>query len=647
MSILRSFKAPSGLALFLALVAAICAQAAPPRQRTRAQPSAILVEDFEDGISAWTTNDGDAGADPEKVRLCSIHLVSPGAPGVGGARCALIEFNQAENNWASVTTKVQGALWAKAGCNQLSLSLKGDGGHAPVRLVFRVVFEQEKVRKDLSYFHDLSLEHWDWRKFTIPLSAFKSADGRPLGREEVAHASMLQFVQSGRIERTRFFVDDLRVERGTARIAGPPARPSREIEVALSFDRVVGVSRLQIGVNLPARVVEALDDPAQLSALSDALSRLTPCTARLQLSDFYDFEHRRLDLNALERVLVWVRKTGATPLICFDLPAAWAAEKPEGDWGERHADFVQACRRVVQRQRGAGRTYYELFDEPLLHGQFADVTALTSAYNALTQQIVREDPEARIGGPGLASPWQEHLRYFLREARTLHFLSFHFYGTHNGVTTDRELFDAAVGGRAADLPHQLSFRQVRELARRERSDPPEIFVTKLAANSLRSADGRARDSRCTSAFGAAWLAASLLPGSPHVDKAVYYRLFGDGWGLVAEDGAPLPPYQAALWARKFAPRGSTVCEIKTPAEGALAAAWWTGAARHAFVVHGAAGDANFIVKLSGAGHPRAVQLDRFDERGITREALQLPGDGEYSIRLQGPGVAVLHLPAEH
>ena len=75
----------------LVLAAGLPALAAPQTP----QATAVLIENYEDGIGAWTTNDGKAAGDPDKVTLCTLSEVTPGAPGMGGARCALVEFQAA------------------------------------------------------------------------------------------------------------------------------------------------------------------------------------------------------------------------------------------------------------------------------------------------------------------------------------------------------------------------------------------------------------------------------------------------------------------------------------------------------------------------------------------------------------------------
>ena len=152
----------------LVLAAGLLALAAPQTP----QATAVLVENFEDGIGAWTTNDGKAAGDPDKVTLCTLSEVTPGAPGMGGARCALVEFQAAQDTWASITLPVKGALWARNGCTQLRLMIKGDGSKAPVKLALRVIYQSEKERRDLSFYYLLNLESWDWRTAVIPLAKF-------------------------------------------------------------------------------------------------------------------------------------------------------------------------------------------------------------------------------------------------------------------------------------------------------------------------------------------------------------------------------------------------------------------------------------------------------------------------------------------
>jgi hypothetical protein len=367
----------------------------------------------------------------------------------------------------------------------------------------------------------------------------------------------------------------------------------------------------------------------------------------VHLSDFYNVPRRRVELDDLDRTVAWIENVGARPLICFDKAPDWLEGSGTGSWLEQNDEFVRLCVKVAQRSAATkSQRYYEVFDEPLTTGLFADVKELTQVYNELAVAIAEADPKGRVGGPGLDAAWRDHLQYFLKHAQLLHFLSFHFYGTHNSVTSGAELVRAARETRASDLPNQLTFAEVRELARSSRRTPPEVFVTECAANSLRTEDGRARDPRLTQVFGAAWIATLQVAAASQVDKVCYYQLVGKGWGLLDDEARPNKVYPAVSLLAKHLPRGSTLCDLQAPGEGALAAAVSTPTARNIVLVHAAEGDATLSVQPTGLGTPATVRLVQFDSHGsgVTTKTLA-PAD-QYDIQFRGPGVAVIEFPGE-
>jgi hypothetical protein len=137
-----------------------------------------------------------------------------------------------------------------------------------------------------------------------------------------------------------------------------------------------------------------------------------------------------------------------------------------------------------------------------------------------------------------------------------------------------------------------------------------------------------------------------LAGSPDVDKVLHYRLHAGGWGLLGDDARPHCTYEAAWLLSRHVPRGATLCDIQTPAEGALAAAVFTQTARNIVLVNGADSDAVFTVQPLGMGIPAVVRLRRLDmtSSGLSPRTLS-PAD-RYEVHLRGPGMAVLEFCAE-
>ena len=362
----------------------------------------------------------------------------------------------------------------------------------------------------------------------------------------------------------------------------------------------------------------------------------------MKLSDFYDARIGDYDLIELNRAINWVTDTGARALVCLD-PAQVPA-----DGGNLclDPDFTTVALKVVALRRGGPvARYYELFDRPLLSGQFDSVEALVAAYNDLAQRVLAADPEARVGGPGLASAWESNLRGFLAEAEDLHFLSLHFYAAHTVTASTETLVDAALHGATSDLPEQLTLGQVQALAAELQRPIPELFVTSMAMNSARRPDGTAADDRILGTFGAAWTAAAVLSSSSAADKLLHYKLFGTGWGLTNMRGAPNPAYHAAWLLHTYAPRGATLSALMSPADDVLIAAIWTPTARNAFVVYTGDETRTVVIDAVGVGTPVTVRERRLTSAGELYMA-DLPNSHSQSIQFDGPGVSVIQFIGE-
>lgn len=596
----------------------------------------VLLDDFETGVGAWRTNDADAnGARPSEI----AHIYTIGRRVEGRTeQAALIEFDAAERTWASVSLPIHGPTWEKVGVGQIAMWVRGDGSDNTVDLTIRSRLGEE--RRDVSYIYPLSLSNREWQHRAIRLFAFKDADGNPPDPEAIRNAYLFQFVKTGSWPALSLSVDEIVAEPipGLETPLPPAVAPGPEaLSVRVDFGVTSGPVLAQVGVNLGSDLRRILDDPALSAALSGLVRDLTPCVVRLRLSDFWDAHAGNYDLTRLSRAITWINDTGARPLVCLD-PARITTASGEAGWD---TDFAAAALRLVALRRGGPHLrYYELFDAPLLTGQFASAADLVAAYNDLATRVLAADPEARVGGPGLASAWDENVRTFLEGADTLHFLSLQLFGAHNPVADEADLFEAACTGKTSDLPNQLSLAEVRHLAHALRRPAPELFVTTMAMNSVRRPNGEAADARLETAFGAAWLAAAVLGSATSVDKLLHFKLFGGGWGLTNRRGERNAVALAAWLLRTYAPRGATLSQLLRPAPDLLIAAVWTPTARNLFVVYGGREPRSVVVDAWGIGSPLLVRERRLTSTGELAMA-NLPNSAAQSIDFDGPGVSVI------
>ena len=114
--------------------------------------SSLLLDNFENGIGAWTRNDkartDNLVANPNApATLVDITSTRPniGLPtDLASNGAALIAFKSAKSSWASVSTRVDGARWAKMGAKTLTFYIDAAGEMKGTDLVLRA------IRKDAS-----------------------------------------------------------------------------------------------------------------------------------------------------------------------------------------------------------------------------------------------------------------------------------------------------------------------------------------------------------------------------------------------------------------------------------------------------------------------------------------------------------------
>ncbi len=596
-----------------------------------AQPAQVLVDDFEGGIGGWTLNDGLA-AKLGKATLPSIFAVSPGAPDSRGAQAALVEFTAGQGTWASVSKAVSGEAWLAGGCTGLALRLRGDGSRRSVSLVLRSYAKTGTTTTDTSYVKELWLSTATWQNLYLPFASFRTKEGTPIDEDHLRAVKLLQFVKTGTWEAVRFTVDDLRAE---AAAAPQPPAPAAEA-LLVDFDGLERTNRLSHGVCLGSGWARVLQEELFAAQVKGALGALGRPTVRVKLSDFYLPGHLGLRSGELYRALAWVRSAGGEPLLCLDAPLAARGVTPEAGW----RDFGAFCADIASHRRAeAGTRAYEIGSEPLLSGQFRTIEAATDAYNALAAQILLADPLAAVGGMGFASPWDEQLAYFVRNARSLSFLSFHFYGAHTPVAGDDDLFEAACRAEARDLPHQLTPTQVRELLDTRPGSRVELWITECALSSAREASGESRDPRLRNHYGAAWATAFSLAAAADVDRVLWFKAYGNGWGLLNDDGSSTPALQALTQLTRALPPGAGMGS-PTHFGRSLFVLPASAKGERYVIVANAATSATVTLSLSGTPAVQPTRLRRVDPATSTG-FVPLTPSATQKLALTGPGMAVL------
>ncbi len=606
----------------------------PWHAAAQTQSASVLIADFESGVRGWRTNDGLAGERGEPT-IAEIYGVSPGAPD-GGTQAALIEFDAGQRTWASVTASVDGSAWAAQGCTGISLWLRGDGGRHEVDLVLRSYVKVGETTVDTSYIRTVSLTSAEWFNLGTPFASFRNDQGEPIDEKHLGAVKLFQFVKTGSWQALRFTVDQIRAEKLPAPSEQEPAASGR----VLDFDAGGRECRLQQGVCFGSQAMEQLGDARFAARVKSSLALLGRCVVRVRLSDFYLRDMEQANTVGLQTALSWIRSCGCDPLLCFDHPLPVSGVSPEKGW----RDFGTLCARLAGlRRTEPGVHYYEIGSEPLLAGHFRTVEAATGAYNALAAQIMLADPRGRVGGMGFASPWDENLRYFTEHARTLHFLSFHFHGAHSPVAGDEELFDVACRGKSEDLPHQVGPASIRAMVDERRGAEVEVWITECALNSAREANGRARDKRIQTHYGAAWLGAFSLAIAPYVDRVLWFKAFGHGWGLLTDEGEATPAFAAAVLMSRASPAGATIGQPIRIGMRAVVAPVSTSSGRYTVVAH-AAPSSSVELHLRGTPPVQPVRIRRIDPASPSAGFEPMAPSPTQRLTLSGPGLAVIEAP---
>ncbi len=600
------------------------------------RPSAVLIENFESGVKEWKTND-ELVPEQGKPTIAAVYAIGPGAPKVAGTQAGLVEFAAAQQTWASVTLPVEGATWVETGCTGISLWLRGSGDRQSVSVVLRSYTKPGTQMIDTSYVREVSLASGQWFSVRLPFASFKDEHGQPIDEAHLRAVKLFQFVKTGSWPALRFTVDEIRAE--VLPTETPEAPPAGAL--LMNFDQPGRNARLQQGVCLGSDAARLLADQSFARRVKGNLSLLGHSLIRVKLSDFYERDLGQLNAAKMQSVLAWIRSCGSDPLLCLDEPLPSVGVKPDQGW----RTFGALCAYLASvRKQEPGPRYYEIGSEPILSGQFKSIPAATAAYDALAAQILLADPAAQVGGMGFASAWDEQLRYFIQHARTVHFLSYHFHGAHNPVASDQALFSVACSGRSEDLPNQMSPADIRGLLRERAGPEPQIWITECALNSAREPNGQARDKRIRTTYGATWMTAFSLSVAPYVDRVLWFKAFGNGWGLLGDDGSAGPGFQAVQLLARFAPVGATIGEpMLVEGDRTLVAPVSSPSGRYV-VIANSASTAALEFELRGTPPLAPVRLRRFDPTTPAAIFEPLSSSSRQRLSLIGPGIAIIEAP---
>jgi hypothetical protein len=185
------------------------------------------------------------------------------------------------------------------------------------------------------------------------------------------------------------------------------------------------------------------DEPMWQDRIAE-IRALRPRLIRLFIQEYFDLlpERGRYHFDTLDRSVETILKTDAKPLmcICFKPRVLFPVINQDivepNDYDQWEKLIFELVRRY--KQRGAGIRYWEISNEPDI-GEDGGCPyrfrpeSYTRYYKHTVEAILRADPEARVGGPALASVRSPILPALLdfcgKEKVPLHFISWHIYSS--------------------------------------------------------------------------------------------------------------------------------------------------------------------------------------------------------------------------
>lgn len=622
----------------------------------------MVVDDFESGVGAWTRNDqiksDNPSADVLLVDVVATRATRGGPRASNGA--ALFSFKAARSSWASASTRVNGARWAKIGARSLTFWLNADGAAQGTELVLRARYPG--AAQDESFSIPIALNHKSWKRVVIPLANFKNASGPLLPR--LSGVYLLQFVQRGSWDSRFFTVDQIQVEgtgvplaqrvAGTATgtvIASPTGETPDAARVSVDFLKKLGRVRTSANISVGAALPGANGAPnfplTGNPQFQKAVKSLAPRLIRLDAStlvELVDSSRPAFDFSRLAAAVRQARKLNAEPLVSLGNDPLWGLDE------RGYALFAAGAARAVNAGNPRPARLFELATATAP----GDDGLAVAFYNRGYATLKALNKNYRVGGIGAGSGRPGPLRLLLSRARGLDFLSLQFFGAPSGQPAETALFAAA-----RDLQ---TLRVAAGALDKSRFRNAPLYVTQSNLNAARAArdDGTliASDNRTTQSVAAAWWAAYLSSVSRLADQVFHNDAANPEWGLLSfgqEVGAYPAYYTLWMW-NTFFPAGTgtkgSERVLTTVARGTSANAAGPGDVA-AFAVNTPTAhnlllantrDVDTTVRISIRGFPvlRAAYMHVLDDRTKNvQRFVRLPKSPFQTITLRPYSVAVI------
>ena len=597
---------------------------------TTANTFSVPIDNFEDGVAAWTRND------KTKSGLSDIVTTAPGVSATS-KQAALLTFKSATASWASLSRPVDGASWARIGARELVFSLNGSGDAKGVDLQLRAKSADGDIVYALAL--PVKINNTKWRSVVVPLADFKNAKGQPV-TDALNEVYLLQFAQAGEWNSRFFTVDDMSV-RGNGTPTAPktapvaattapsaPALPTGAIAVNVDFKRASGNIRASANIAVMAPYDATNTQSLELSQpYREALATLKPKFVRLDvaaLADLTDSSRPSWNFARLVSAVKRVRAVGAEPLIAISNPNEWGLDA-------RGYGVLAASAARVLNSGGLAR-YFEMAS----WGSDLKTSDAVAFYNAGYAGVKGVSARLIVGGCGAPAGDASAQSALLKGARGLDFLSSRYYASSSGTPSDSVLLDKA--RTVADL------KTAAGLLDKSRFKRAPLYVTSANLSNARNAgDFVPSDNRLIGPVAGAWWAQFMGSGSRLADQIFHNDATNPEWGLLLVDtkAQAFPAYYAMyLWNTYFG--GGTqrvVAESKN--EAIYAAATNTKTAHNLLLVNTTALPQVAQVGIRGFPTLRQVRMHTNDDAALGVRTVKLPNSPFQTLKLQPYSVNVV------
>ncbi len=616
----------------LAQSAGAATAATPPTSTPPTNAVPLAVDNFEEGVGAWTHND------KTKSGLSEIAAISPGVAATS-KQAALLTFKSANGSWASLSRPVDGAAWARIGARELVFSLNGSGDLKGVDLQLRAKTENGDIVYSLPL--PVKINNTTWRTVVVPLASFKNAQGQSVVNQ-MNNVYLLQFAQTGDWNSRFFKIDEMLVRgSGTPVVAkatpaapvaasGAPALPTGAVAVNVDFLRVAGNIRASANVSVLAPYDAAKTQSLELSpTYREALATLRPKYVRLDvaaLADLADSSRPAFSYTRLVSAARRVRTVGAEPLIAISNPNEWGLD------ARGYGVLAAGAARALNPRAGSLARYFELaaWSSDL---KSADAVKF---YNAGYSGIKNTSGKLIVGGYGAPAGDVAAQNAILRGAKGLDFLSSRFFAASSGAPSDTALIDVA-----RTIP---ALKTAAGLLDKSRFKRAPLFVTSANISSAHNAgDFVPSDSRLIGQVSGAWWAQFMGSGSRLADQIFHNDATNPEWGLLLVDtkAQAFPSYYAMyLWNTYFG-NGTQRVVADSKSDAIYAAATNTKTAHNLLLVNTTALPQVAQVGIRGFPTLRQVRIHTNDDPSKPIRTTNLPNSPFQTLKLPAYSVNVV------